>query len=84
MSTLRRMADHDANEERRYLIEGKRFYLTWSWIWLAPMLGVGANYDPYAAPNWNGNEVASVWLHLGPLTVEAYWTRVPSPAGGDS
>lgn len=72
MSLLQRMADHDASEERRYLREGGRLNLTWSWLWLTPLVGIGATTDPGSDEAW------SLWVSVGPLTVEAYWRSGPS------
>ena len=66
---LDRAADHDANEERRYLHEGCRWNLTWSWLWTNLSLGAGVDYERY------GDESLSLWGHLGPVTVEIYRLR---------
>jgi hypothetical protein len=64
-------ADHDSNEERRYLAEGRRWALTWSWLWTNFSVGAGVDYE-----RWGGESV-SVWIHLGPVTVEVYRLRTP-------
>lgn len=67
-------ADHDANEERHYLYEGKRLNVTWSVLWL--VWGIGANFslDP-----GDPREAWSAWITVGPLTFEVYATA----GGGD-
>lgn len=63
MTLLQRMADHDANEERRYLTDTRRrAYLAWSWCWLSWGFGVVAGGAP--------REEKGCALLLGPLCVE--------------
>ena len=42
---LRVMQDHDANEEIRYLREG-RVCIGWSWLWLDWTFGIAVYADP--------------------------------------
>ena len=64
---VERMANHDSNEERRYLREGPRLHLTWSWLWLNWGLGPNLSHDPHGEERW------AAWFVLGPLCIEAYW-----------
>lgn len=65
-SVLAAMSNHDANEERRYLREG-RLNVAWSWMWLSWLFGVGGDLAPGADERW------SVYVSLGPIAVEVYW-----------
>lgn len=64
---IERLANHDSNEERRYLREGRRLNVTWSWLWLNWGFGPNVSFDPYGDEKW------SAWICVGPLCVEAYW-----------
>lgn len=74
-SIVTRMANHDNSEERRYLREGPRLCLTWSWFWLTWGLGLNFSVDPH------GEERCSAWLLLGPLCVEALWRKPLTSTG---
>ena len=62
-------ANHDSNEERRYIRTGEHLNITWSWLWTNWAFGGGADYERH------GQEPFSTWAHLGPFTLELYWRR---------
>lgn len=70
VTVLQAMANHDNNEERRYLVERPDWCLTWSWTWLTWCIGAGAAHDPYDTA-----ERAGAWVMVGPLIVEVYLPR---------
>lgn len=61
------MANHDNNEERRYLREGKRLNVAWGWLWLDWGLGPWWSYSPYDSERW------STGVIVGPLSIEFFW-----------
>ncbi len=70
---LTAMEDHDTNEERRYLSEGRRWNLCWGWFYLS--WGVGANVHFSCYPN--AEETFNAWVTVGPLTIELYRSSAP-------
>jgi hypothetical protein len=66
--------EHDANEESHQLasrtILGKRFELSWSWMWMDWELGPGVQvYARKGAWKPREGDLLDVWLNLGPLSL---------------